>query len=157
MVSGWQMNLSQASPPLNPNTVVISDLSFQHLHATAFGTQTLTLDSATFSASTLNWGFSAARTALAQIAEKRMQLQRTQIITLQPTGRGQHLNYTYCHVFLNHDDTYNKSGTTPIKTIDITHGKHVSQLVKFIERDSIPASWIVIPITPELSSKYAIQ
>lgn len=33
---------------------------------------TLTLASAAFSASVLNCGFSAARTALAQMAEKRM-------------------------------------------------------------------------------------
>lgn len=69
------------------DTIIIkkycSDLSFQYSHAIAFGTQTLTLDSATFIASTLNCGFSAARTALAQIAEKRMQLQWTQKETKQ--------------------------------------------------------------------------
>lgn len=44
-----------------------------NLHAVAaLGFRTLTLDSATLTASVLNCGFSAARTALAQMAEKRM-------------------------------------------------------------------------------------
>lgn len=46
---------------------------FADLHAEdTLGLRTLTLASAAFSASLLNCGFNAARTALAQIAEKRM-------------------------------------------------------------------------------------
>lgn len=41
-------------------------------HAAGLGLRTLTLASAARRASALNCGFNAARTALAQIAEKRM-------------------------------------------------------------------------------------
>lgn len=49
------------------------NLHFMDIHADAgLGLRTLTLASAAFTASVLNCGFNAARTALAQMAEKRM-------------------------------------------------------------------------------------
>lgn len=54
---------------------IAGNVHFMNLHAVAdlgLSLKTLTLASAAFTASVLNCGFNAARTALAQIAEKRM-------------------------------------------------------------------------------------
>lgn len=52
---------------------IAGNVHFMNLHAVAdLGLRTLTLASAAFTASVLNCGFNAARTALAQTAEKRM-------------------------------------------------------------------------------------